>query len=206
MYMLHFVEVEMLLLYTGYYFRFSCHFKCYACYASWDEVTACRIYLLYPSFLSPLVTFQKPTKNLFQDVHTNIQHIFCLGGWGSPIPLACANENAYDGELGNISLQSFSPEVQARHSVLKQLDLDRVAEWSQEKGKCLTWFRRERVHYANWRRHNKEAEGGLSVGQYCSDTFSFTSLNLNISRFLASVRNSECERWSNQERFWLFLS
>jgi len=56
---------------------------------------------------------------------------------------------------------------------------------------------------------DKEAEGGLSVGQYCSDTFSF-SLNLDISRFLASVRNSECEskskRWSNQERFWLFLS
>jgi hypothetical protein len=56
----------------------------------------------------------------------------------------------------------------------------------------------------------KEAEGGSSVGQYCSDTFSFTSLNLDISRFLASVRNSVCEskskRWSNQERFWLFQS
>lgn len=41
--------------------------------------------------------------------------------------------------------------------------------------------------------HDIEAEGGLSVGQYCSVTFSFTSLNLDISRFLASVRNSECE-------------
>jgi len=30
----------------------------------------------------------------------------------------------------------------------------------------------------------------LSVGQYCYDIFSFTSLNLNIARFLASVRNS----------------
>jgi len=55
-----------------------------------------------------------------------------------PIPLACVNENAYDGKLRSISLQSFSPEVQARHSVLKQLDLNRVAEWSQEKRKCLT--------------------------------------------------------------------
>jgi hypothetical protein len=58
--------------------------------------------------------------------------------------------------------------------------------------------------------HDKEAEGGSLVGQYCSDTFSFTSLNFDFSRLLASVRNSACEpkskRWSNQERFWLFLS
>ena len=53
--MLHFVEIVMLLLYTGYYFRFSCHYKCYACYASLDEVAACRIYLLSPS-LDFLVT------------------------------------------------------------------------------------------------------------------------------------------------------
>jgi hypothetical protein len=36
------------------------------------------------------------------------------------------------------------------------------------------------------------------------------SLNLYISRFLTSVRNSKREpkskRWSNQERCWLFLS
>ena len=32
--------------------------------------------------------------------------------------------------------------------------------------------------------HMTEAEGGSSVGQYCSDTYSFTSLNLDILRFL----------------------
>jgi len=77
----------------------------------------------------------------------------------------------------------------------------------KKKRECLACFRPETVQTE---KDTPQAEGGLSVGQYCSDTFSFTSLNLDISRFLASVRNSECEpkgkMWSNQERFWLFIS
>jgi len=40
----------------------------------------------------------------------------------------------------------------------------------------------------------KEAEGGSSVGQYCSDTFSFPSLNVDISRFLA-ISILKCSLW-----------
>jgi hypothetical protein len=45
------------------------------------------------TFFSPLVIVHKPSKYLFQDAHTSIQHIF--EGKKSPIPLACANENAW---------------------------------------------------------------------------------------------------------------
>ena len=51
------------------------------------------------------------------------------------IPLGCVNENACGGELRIVSLQISSPKRKARHSVLKKLDLDRVAELTPRKKK-----------------------------------------------------------------------
>jgi len=45
------------------------------------------------------------------------------------IPRGCVNENACGGELGSVSLQSSSPKHKAWHSVVKKVDLDRVAEF-----------------------------------------------------------------------------
>jgi len=42
------------------------------------------------------------------------------------IPLGLVNENVCGGELGSVSLQSSSPKRKARHSVLKNLDLDEL--------------------------------------------------------------------------------
>ena len=49
------------------------------------------------------------------------------------IPFSCINENACGGELGSISLQNSSPKRKTRPSVLKKLDLDRVAELTPKK-------------------------------------------------------------------------
>jgi hypothetical protein len=57
------------------------------------------------------------------------------------IPLGCVNENACGGELGSISLQNFSQKHKARHSVLKKLDLDRVAELTPRKKKLYNMIR-----------------------------------------------------------------
>ena len=46
------------------------------------------------------------------------------------IPHGCVNESACGGELGSVSLQSSSPKHKAWHSVVKKLDLDRVAEFA----------------------------------------------------------------------------
>ena len=54
------------------------------------------------------------------------------------IPLVHVNENACGGELGSVSFQSSSPKSKARHSVLKKLDLDRVAELTPRKKKFIT--------------------------------------------------------------------
>jgi hypothetical protein len=51
------------------------------------------------------------------------------------IPLGCVNESACGGELGSVSLQSSSPKRKARHSILKKLDLDKVAELTPRKMK-----------------------------------------------------------------------
>jgi hypothetical protein len=83
------------------------------------------------------LTVQKPTE-IYTKISITVSNTFL----GKIMPFACPNENACGGELRSISPQSFSP-VQARHSVLQQLDLDRVAKWSQETWKCLTWFRPE---------------------------------------------------------------
>jgi hypothetical protein len=48
-------------------------------------------------------------------------------------PLGFVNGNACGGEFGSVGLQSSSPKRKARHSVLKKLDLDRVAELTPRK-------------------------------------------------------------------------
>jgi hypothetical protein len=50
----------------------------------------------------------------------------------STFPLGSANECACGGELGSINLQSFSPECKGRHSLLKQLGLDRMVNLTPE--------------------------------------------------------------------------
>jgi hypothetical protein len=42
--------------------------------------------------------------------------------------LVSANESASGQELGNVNLQSSSPKRKARHSLIKELGLERVAQ------------------------------------------------------------------------------
>ena len=65
------------------------------------------------------------------------------------IPHGCVNENACGGELGSVSLQSSSPKRKARQSILKKLDLDRVAELTPRKKNSTTWFGPERLPFAS---------------------------------------------------------
>ena len=57
------------------------------------------------------------------------------------IPHGCVNENACGGELGSISIQSSSSKRKARHSLLKKLDLARVAELTPRKKKLYDMIR-----------------------------------------------------------------
>jgi hypothetical protein len=96
------------------------------------STTTCRIYLLYLSYeffdttccLYRLPSCPEINWNLFQDVHNGIQKFLSTE---SSIFLGCGNENSCGGELGSISPKSSSPKCKARHSILKKLDLDRVA-------------------------------------------------------------------------------
>jgi hypothetical protein len=59
----------------------------------------------------------------------------------SSSPLGCVNKNSCGGELGSVSLQSSFPKHKARHSILKKLDLDRVAELIPRKKKLYNMIR-----------------------------------------------------------------
>jgi hypothetical protein len=93
------------------------------------------------SFSSPLVacpdylTVQKPIKTYFK---LSITASKTFSSAQPSIPLGFFNKNACDGDLGSVNLQSSSPKRKARHSVLKKLDLDRVAELTQRKRNCIT--------------------------------------------------------------------
>ena len=50
-------------------------------------------------------------------------------------PLGCTNQSASGGELGSVNLQSYSPTRKARHSLIKELGLDRVAKITAWKKK-----------------------------------------------------------------------
>jgi hypothetical protein len=49
--------------------------------------------------------------------------------------LACTTESAFGGELGSINLHIYFPVRKARHSLIKELGLDRVAKITPWKKK-----------------------------------------------------------------------
>ena len=122
------------------------------------------------------------------------------------IPLGLVNENTCGGELGSVSLQSSSPKRKARHSILKNLDLDRVAELTPRKKKLyhMIWTRESALCELRKKYRAKKLK---EVCQLDSDPLIqslSSSLNVDSSRFLTSiVRNNKHEpkgrRWSYKE-------
>jgi len=96
------------------------------------------------SSLSPLVAcpdylpVQKPIKTYSK---LSITASKTFSSTEPSIPHDCVNENACGGELGSISIQSSSPKRKARHSLLKKLDLDRVAELAPREKKLYNLIR-----------------------------------------------------------------
>ena len=96
------------------------------------------------SSLSPLVAcpdylpVQKPIKTYSK---LSITASKTFSSTEPSIPHGCVNENACGGELGSISIQSSSPKRKARHSLLKKLDLDRVAELAPREKKLYNMIR-----------------------------------------------------------------
>jgi hypothetical protein len=52
--------------------------------------------------------------------------------------LGCKNQSASGGELGNINLQSYSPMREARHSLRKEIGLDRVTQMTAKQRYWMT--------------------------------------------------------------------
>ena len=123
------------------------------------------------------------------------------------IPLVHVNENACGGELGSVSLQSSSPKRKARHSVLKKLDLDRVAELTPRKKKLYHMIRTRESALCKLRKKYR-AKKLKEVCKLDSNPLIqslSSSLNEDTSTFLASiVRNSKHvpkgRRWSYKEK------
>ena len=110
------------------------------------------------------------------------------------IPLSRVNENACGGQLGSISLQSSSPKRKARNSVLKKLDLDRVAALTPRKTKLYHMIRTRESALCKLRKkcRVKKLKKGCHVDSNPLIWSLLSSLNVDTSRFLASiVRNSK---------------
>jgi hypothetical protein len=123
------------------------------------------------------------------------------------IPLGFVNKNACGVELGSVNLQSSSPKRKARHSVLKKLDLDRVAEFTPRKNKLYTVFRTRESALCKLRKkyRAKKLKEVLQLDNNPLIQSLSSSLNADTSRFLASViRNTKHEpqgrRWSYKEK------
>jgi hypothetical protein len=122
------------------------------------------------------------------------------------IPHGCVNEIACGGELGSVSLQSSSPKRKARHSILKKLDLDIVAELKPRKKKLYNMIQTRETALCKLRKKYR-AKKLKEVCQLESNPLIeslSSSLNVDTSRFLASIaRNSKHEpkgrRWSFKE-------
>jgi hypothetical protein len=90
------------------------------------------------SSVSPLVAYtdylpaQKPIKTRSK---LSIMASKTFSSTEPSITLGSVNEIACGGELRSFSLQNSSPMRKARHSVLKKLDLDRVAALTPIKKK-----------------------------------------------------------------------
>jgi len=123
------------------------------------------------------------------------------------IPLVHVNENACGGELGSVSLQSSSPKCKARHSVLKKLDLGRVAELTPRKKKLYHMIRTGESALCKLKKKYR-AKKLKEVCQLDSNPLIqclSSSLNDDTSTLLASiVGNSKHEpkgrRWSYKEK------
>jgi len=125
---------------------------------------------------------------------------------GPSISLGLVTENACGGELGSVSLQSSSSKRKARHSVLKKLDLDRVAELTPRKKKLYNLIQTRESALCKLRKKYR-AKKLKDVCQMDSNPLiqSLSSLNVDSSRILASiVRNSKHEskgrKWSYKEK------
>jgi hypothetical protein len=67
-------------------------------------------------------------------------------------------------DSGSVNLQSSSPKRKARHSLIKDLGLDRVAKLTPRKKKLYTEF--GECALQTWEEvRDKENEEGLSIGQ-----------------------------------------
>jgi len=112
------------------------------------------------------------------------------------IPHSHVNENACGGELGSFSLQSSSPKRKAWHSVVKKLDLDRVAEFAPSYKKLYVMIRTRECALCKLRKKYR-AKKLKEVCQLDSNSlihFRSSSLNVDTSRLLASVvKNSKHE-------------
>lgn len=119
--------------------------------------------------------------------------------------LGYANENASDGEHWSTNFQSSSPKHKARHSVLKEFDLDRVADLTQRKKKLYSWIQTRHGELYKLRMKYK-AKKLKEVWQLDSNPMikSLSSLNIETSRFLLSVvrisrHKPKGRRWSYRE-------
>jgi len=122
------------------------------------------------------------------------------------IPPGHINKNACGGELGSFSLQSSSPKCKARHSVLKKLDLDRVAELTPRKKKLysMIWTRKSALCKLRKKYRAKRLKEICQLDSKPPIKALSSSLNVDTSRILAFIRNSQHEpkgrRWSYKEK------
>jgi len=86
----------------------------------------------------------------------------------SSIPLGRVNKNACDGELGSVSLQSSTPKSKERHSILKKLDLDRVAEMIPRKKKLHNMIWTKESALCKLRKKYRAKKLKVSCSRNCS--------------------------------------
>ena len=122
-------------------------------------------------------------------------------------PLGYVNENACGGELGSVSHQSSSPKHKERHSILKKLDLGRVAELTPRKKKLYNMIQTRESALCKLRKkyRAKKLKGVCQLDSNPLIQSLSSSLIVDTSRFLSSIiRNSKHEpkgrRWIYKEK------
>jgi len=109
--------------------------------------------------------------------------------------MAVLNEYACGGELWSVSLKSSSPKRKVWHSLVKKLDVDRVAEFAPSYKKLYVMIRTRECALCKLRKKYRSKKL-KEVCQLDSNPLIHSlssSLNVDTSRFLASVRNSKHE-------------
>jgi hypothetical protein len=156
------------------------------------EPVAAQLPTSLPSGISPDLSLPAETST-FSDEDTS----FLLG---------CANESACGGELGSINLQSSSPKCKVRHSLLKELGLDRVVNLTPREKKFYHSIRIAEGALCKLRKKymtkNLKEVCHLASNRLIKSLSS--SLNVHTSRFLSSIirnrrRKLKDQRWGCDE-------